>query len=125
MFVSLHGLNEERQQGLEAFAADPVRRFPDHNQRIADRVIIKSARWSLGVPRGLFTTQHPHCMLAITNSSKMRVFSLRSLLAYRSRTATASSSRVAIVTRLMPASAPGYRPEANQMRQHVSIREHF
>ena len=65
MFVSLHGLNEERQQGLEALAADPVRRLPDHNQRIADRIIIKSARGSLSAPRGLFVTQDPHGMLAV------------------------------------------------------------
>src|SRR5215472_5442353 len=65
MFVSLHGLNEERQQGLEAFAANPVRRLPDHNQRIADRIIIKSARGSLSAPGGLFATQHPHGMLAM------------------------------------------------------------
>src|SRR5215470_6845757 len=44
MFVSLHRLNEEGHQRFETLAADPVRRLPDHNQRIADCLIIKSAR---------------------------------------------------------------------------------
>jgi len=34
MFVSLHRLNDEGHQTLETLATDPVRRVPDHNQRI-------------------------------------------------------------------------------------------
>jgi hypothetical protein len=39
-------------------------------------------------------------------------------------TATTSSSRVAMVTRLIPASTPEYQSGANWMRQRLSIREH-
>src|SRR5215469_1490122 len=65
MFVSLHRLNEEGHQRFETLAADPVRRLPDHNQRIADRLIIKSARGPWSAPCGLFAAQHPHGVLAM------------------------------------------------------------
>ncbi len=41
---AFHRLDENRQQRLQALAADPIRRLPDHNQRIADRIIINAAR---------------------------------------------------------------------------------
>ena len=65
MFVSLHRLNEEGHQRFETLAADPVRRLPDHNQRIADCLIIKSARGPWSAPCGLFAAQHPHGVLAM------------------------------------------------------------
>src|SRR5215471_16958682 len=65
MFVSLHRLNEEGHQRFETLAADPVRRLPDHNQRIADCLIIKSARGPWSAPSGLFAAQRPHRVLAM------------------------------------------------------------
>src|SRR5215469_16033792 len=65
MFVSLHRLNEEGHQRSETLAADPVRRLPDHNQRIADCLIIKSARGPWSAPCGLFAAEHPHGVLAM------------------------------------------------------------
>src|SRR5215468_6234986 len=65
MFVSLHRLNEEGHQRFETLATDPVRRLPDHNQRIADCLIIKSARGPWSAPSGLFAAQHPHRVLAM------------------------------------------------------------
>jgi hypothetical protein len=65
MLVSLHRLNEAGYQWLEALAADPVRRLPDHNQRVADRVIIKSAGGSWSAPWASFGPQHPHGVLAM------------------------------------------------------------
>jgi hypothetical protein len=49
---------------------------------------------------------HSRRVTAPQRPERMRVFSPRPLLAYRPRTATTSSSRVAMVTRLIPASAP-------------------
>src|SRR5262245_44030077 len=65
MFVSLHRLKEEGHQRFETLAADPVRRLPHHNQRIADCLIIKSARGPWSAPCGLFAAQHPHGVLAM------------------------------------------------------------
>jgi|SRR5215469_11895727 len=65
MFVSLHRFNEEGNQRLETLAADPVRRLPDHNERVADCLIIKSTRGPWSAPCGLFTAQHPHGVLAM------------------------------------------------------------
>src|SRR5262250_2709585 len=101
MFVSLHRLNEEGHQRFETLAADPVRRLPDHNQRIADCLIIKSARGPWSAPCGLFAAQHPHGVLAMKTGHCDELiqnagFPRRSLLAYRSRTATTARN------------APGY-----------------
>src|SRR6516162_273757 len=52
-------------QRFETLAADPVRRLPDHNQRIADCLIIKSARGPGSAPCGLFAAQRPHGVLAM------------------------------------------------------------
>src|SRR3954453_20943929 len=60
-----------------------------------------------------------------TNSSRMRPFSARLPLLYRSMTAATSSSRVAMLTRLIAISPTPSRPGAFQMRQRINIREHF
>src|SRR3954452_24410315 len=60
-----------------------------------------------------------------TNSSRMRPFSARVPLLYRSMTAATSSSRVAMLTRLIAISPTPSRPGAFQMRQRINIREHF
>jgi hypothetical protein len=65
MFVSFHGINEERHQRLQAFAADSIRRLPDHNQRLTDRIVIKSARWSRRAPLDLLAAEYPHGVLAV------------------------------------------------------------
>src|SRR6516225_2204931 len=46
-------------------------------------------------------------------------------LAYRSATAATSSSRATILIRLIISPADEHRSGANQMRQHLSFREHF
>src|SRR6185312_9840222 len=60
-----------------------------------------------------------------TNSSRMRPFSARLPLRYRSMTAATSSSRVAMLTRLITAPPAPTGPGAFQMRQRLNIREHF
>src|SRR3954469_7164005 len=55
----------------------------------------------------------------------MRPFSARLPLLYRSMTAATSSSRVAMLTRLIAISPTPSRPGAFQMRQRINIREHF
>ena len=109
MFVSLHRLNEEGHQRFETLAANPVRRLPDHNQRIADCLIIKSARGPWSAPCGLFAAQHPHGVLAMKTGHCDELIQNAGF----PRTATTSSSRVAMVTRLIPASAPEYQSGAN------------
>src|SRR3954466_3965043 len=58
-----------------------------------------------------------------TNSSRMRPFSARLPLLYRSMTPATSSSRVAMLTRLITAPPTPPRPGAFQMRQRLNIRE--
>src|SRR4051794_15188127 len=60
-----------------------------------------------------------------TNSSRMRPFSARLPLLYRSMTAATSSSRVAMLTRLIAISPTPSGSGAFQMRQRLNIREHF
>src|SRR3982750_3746723 len=60
-----------------------------------------------------------------TNSSRMRPFSARLPLLYRSMTAATSSSRVAMLTRLIAISPTPSGSGAFQMRQRINIREHF
>jgi hypothetical protein len=55
----------------------------------------------------------------------MRPRSARPLRAYRSPRTTTNSSRVAMLTRLIPTPAPEHRRGTNQVRQQVTIREHF
>src|SRR3954454_205636 len=57
--------------------------------------------------------------------ARMRPFSARLPLLYRSMTAATSSSRVAMLTRLITAPPTPSRPGAFQMRQQLNIREHF
>src|SRR5215207_4292095 len=60
-----------------------------------------------------------------TNSSRMRPRSARLPLLYRSMTAATSSSRVAMLTRLIAVSPTPSGSGAFQMRQQINIREHF
>src|SRR4051812_44935942 len=55
----------------------------------------------------------------------MRPFSARLPLLYRSMTAATSSSRVAMLTRLIATSPTPSGSGAFQMRQRLNIREHF
>src|SRR5215213_5761844 len=60
-----------------------------------------------------------------TTSSRMRPFSARLPLLYRSMTAATRSSRVAMLTRLIAISPTPSGSGAFQMRQRINIREHF
>ena len=42
--MAQHGFKQLRKYRLESLAADPIRRFPDHNQRLFDRFAIDSSR---------------------------------------------------------------------------------
>src|SRR5215469_17888012 len=55
----------------------------------------------------------------------MRPRSTRSPCAYRPAIAATNSSRAAMLIRLIISPADEYRSGANQMRQHLSFREHF
>src|SRR4051812_1639027 len=66
MPVALHRLHENGRQRFQALAADPVRRLPDHNQRLADSLVIKaSLRPWRRAPCRLSTTEHAHGVLAM------------------------------------------------------------
>ncbi len=43
MSVPLHGLDQRRQQHLEALATDPVTRLPGRNQGLADSLVVGAA----------------------------------------------------------------------------------
>jgi hypothetical protein len=58
------------------------------------------------------------------NSSRIRPRSARSPCAYRPAIAATNSSRAAMLIRLIISPADENRPGANQMRQHLSFREH-
>src|SRR3954466_1500889 len=60
-----------------------------------------------------------------TNSSRMRPFPAPLPLLYRSMPAATSSSRVAMLTRLIAISPTPSGSGAFQMRQRINIREHF
>src|SRR5450631_969649 len=55
----------------------------------------------------------------------MRPRSARLPPAYRPLNTTTNSSRVAMLTRLMPTTAPAKSQGANQMRQQLTMGEHF
>src|SRR5215210_331894 len=60
-----------------------------------------------------------------TNSSRMRPFSARLPVLYRSMTAATRSSRVTMLTRLITDPPTPSGSGAFQMRQQINIREHF
>src|SRR5713101_5397670 len=55
----------------------------------------------------------------------MRTFSPRRLPPYRSAIAATNSSRTAMLTSLIEITLAAYRRGANQMRQQLSVGEHF
>ena len=66
--MALHGLHQVGQSRLQPLATDPVSNFPDHDQRLADRLIIAAPalfyrRLPLSVVAGL--PQQPDAMLAM------------------------------------------------------------
>src|SRR6478735_1204520 len=66
MPMALHRLNENGRQWLEALAADPVRCLPDHDQRLADRLVIEAPlRPWRRAPCRLSTAEHAHGVLAM------------------------------------------------------------
>ena len=42
MAVPLHGIDQHRDQRLQALAADPIGRLPQHRQRLAHRLVIET-----------------------------------------------------------------------------------
>src|SRR3954468_15370543 len=66
MPVALHRLHENGRQRFQALAADPVRRLPEHDQRLADRLIVEAPLRPWGrAPVGLSTPEHAHGVLAM------------------------------------------------------------
>src|SRR4051794_39108469 len=69
MSVPLHRLNENGRQRFQPLAADPVRCLPEHDQRFADRLVIKAPLRPWGrAPVGLPTAEHAHGVLAMETS---------------------------------------------------------
>jgi len=66
MPMALHGLDENRRQRFQALAADPVRCLPEHDQRLANRLVIdaplRPRRRAQRRPR---TTKHTHGVFAM------------------------------------------------------------
>src|ERR1019366_305343 len=92
-------LDENRHKRLEPFAADPIGRLPNQDQRLTHRFVINPASW------------------ARTNSSRIRPFSKRPLHAYRPAMAATSSSRVVMLTCLISAAF-----QARQCARHPDCR---
>ena len=44
MTVPLHGIDQHRDQRLQALAANPIGRFPQHGQRLAHRLVERRLR---------------------------------------------------------------------------------
>src|SRR3954463_11773503 len=66
MPVPLHRLHENGRQRLQALAADPVRRLPEHDQRFADRLIVEAPlRPWCRAPVRRSTAEHAHGVLAM------------------------------------------------------------
>ena len=66
--MALHGLHQMGQRRLQPLAADPVGSFPDHDHRLADRLVVDASalfyrRLLLSVVAGL--PQQPDAMLAM------------------------------------------------------------
>ena len=66
--MALHGLHQMGQRRLQPLAADPISSFPNHDQRLADRLVIDASalfcrRLLLSVVAGL--PQQPDAMLAM------------------------------------------------------------
>ena len=65
---STRGLHQVGQRHLQPFAADPLSGFPDHDHRLADRLVVDASalfcrRLLLSVVAGL--PQQPDAMLAM------------------------------------------------------------
>ena len=68
MAKALHGLHQVGQRRLQPLAADPVSRFPNHDQRLSHRLVVDASalfyrRLLLPIVTGL--PQQPDAMLAM------------------------------------------------------------
>ena len=66
MAMPLHRLDQDRHQRPQPLAADPVRCLPDHDQRLAHRIVVNPAPGPrAATPVRLARPQQPHRMLAV------------------------------------------------------------
>src|SRR3954465_14593609 len=131
MAVPLHGLEQDRQQRPQPFATDPVGCLPNHDQCLAHSLIVNPATGPRSAnPVHLPSPQQTHRMLAVIagyrrklvqNPTPLVPISPRIPVCY----AATNSSRPPMLIRLIISPADENRSGANQMRQHLSFREHF
>lgn len=99
---------QHRDHRLQSLAADPVGRLPKHDKRLANHPIVKPT--ALVGRHGPVPVDQP-AVVALgacgdgpswhASSSRIWVFSPRSLPQYRTAKATSNSSRVVMLTRLI------------------------
>src|SRR5215471_11138097 len=93
MAVPLHRLEEDRQQWPQPFATNAVGRLPNHDQRLADSLVVNPAAGSRTTPPVyLPSPQQTHRMLAVIagyrsklvqNPTPLVALSLRIPICYR------------------------------------------
>lgn len=132
MTMPFHRFDQGRDQRLQPLTANPVGCFPEHDQRLANRIIVHTRRADLAPvrrPRRPPPSNRAACLrwkpVTATNSFSIWPRSVRLLRLYRSTIAATNSSRVAMLTRLIIHPAPNLRRATNQMRQQVPSRQHF
>jgi len=72
--MAQHGFKQLRKYRLESLAADPIRRFSDHNQRLFDRFAIDSSRARRrSVSARCVLVQKSHGMLSVVPSDSHKL----------------------------------------------------
>ena len=65
MAVPHHGIDQHRDQRLQALAADPISRFPQHAQCLANRLVVDAVTGARRLRSGDLLAQHPDRVLAV------------------------------------------------------------
>jgi hypothetical protein len=103
----------------------------DHGQRLAYSLIVNPAAGPRSrPPLSLSNPQQTHRMLAVKAGHRRELVKNPTTLSpvplrYRHVIAATNSLRAAMLIRLVIGPADEHRSGANQMRQHLSFREHF
>ena len=65
MTVPLHGIDQHRDQRLQALAANPIGRFPQHGQRLANRLVAEAVAGVRRLRSGDLLAKQPDRVLAV------------------------------------------------------------
>ena len=130
MAVPFHRIDQDRHQRPQPLAAHTVRRFPDHDQRLAHRVIIQAPPGSRAGPSaGLPGAEQTHRVLAMQATHRREFIENPASFLPVAQGVTSRQCNHHLVS-CRHADPPHVRPdahrwEANQMRQRVGTWEHF